>query len=164
MARVVSIVGVLLIVLSSCTIFPLVGGPQVSGNLSDGWPEGSNLALVGLSSDGQINYSNQTRIVDPNIFDGYVLALPEPAAEGIYQIVGYNDLNKNNMFDAEEVTGRSTNKYVIYSRTDRQVSFLGNTFVVRRGWNGYDASVAATEENPNPYQADTYTGFDVYLQ
>ncbi len=153
-----------LFVLSACAVFPLVGGTRASGNLGGEWPEGSRLALVSLTDQGQLNYSNQTQIVDPNIFDGYVVALPEPAAESIYQIAGYNDLNQNSLFEENEVVATTGGKYLIYTRTDKQITFLGQTIVARRGWNGYDLQAENTLETPNPYQASTYGDYDLFLQ
>lgn len=154
----------MLIFLSACSVFPLVGGPRVSGNLVGEWPAGSRLALVSLTDQGQINYSNQTQIVDPNIFDGYVVVLPEPAAEGIYQIVGYNDLNQNSLFEENEVVATTGGKYLIYTRTDKQITFTGQNVVVRRGWNGYDLQSENTPESPNPFQSGTYRGYDLFLK
>ena len=153
---------VLFVGLSGCSIFPLVGGPQVAGNLVGEWPQGSRLALVGVTG-GSADYSNQQQIVDDNITDGYVFALPEPAAEGAYRIVGYQDTNQNSLFDAGEEIGTTGNKYLIYAPIDKELGVAGATIVVRRGWNGYDSSAANTSETPNPFQADTYSDYDLLI-
>jgi hypothetical protein len=153
-------VAVALGVLAGCALFPLIGGPQVIGNLVGEWPGGTRLALVGVSAEGQIDYSNQTQIVDENIFDGYLFALPETAAEGIYQIVAFEDSDADNKFSEAESLGNTGDRYLIYSASDKAVDFLGRNFVVRRGWNGYD--VAGGLE-ANPHQADTYRDFDLFL-
>jgi hypothetical protein len=152
------------IFISACSVFPLVTGPRVAGNLVGEWPEGSRLALVSLTDAGDINYSNQTQIVDPNVFDGYLFDLPDPAAEGVYQIVGYMDSNQNSLFDENEVVATTNSKYLIYARMDTQIAFLGQTVVVRRGWNGYELSRASTPESPNPFQVATYGDYNLFLQ
>ncbi len=149
--------------LTSCSVLPLVGGPQVTGNLVGDWPEGSALALVSVTGEGQVDYSNQQQIVDENITDGYVFALPEPAAEGTYQIVGYQDTNQNSLFDDGEVVGTTGNKYLVYAAADKELSVAGTAVVVRRGWNGYDTAATSSAETPNPVQADTYQGYDLFL-
>jgi hypothetical protein len=151
-----------LLALSSCSVLPLVGAPQVAGNLVGEWPAGSRLALVGVSA-GQVDYSNQQQIVDDNITDGYVFALPDPAAEGTYQVVGYQDTNENSLFDEGESIGTTGSKYIIYSTSDQELDVAGTPVVVRRGWNGYDSSASSTEDAPNPFQADTYSNFDLFL-
>jgi hypothetical protein len=151
------------LLLSGCSVLPLVGGPQVSGNLVGEWPEGSRLALVSLTAEGQVDYSNQQQIVDDNITDGYLFALPEPAAEGVYQIVGYQDANDNSLFDENETIGSTGSKYLIYATADKELNVVGTPVVVRRGWNGYDATATNTAEAPNPFQADTFRGFDLFL-
>lgn len=150
------LVGVL--TLTGCAVLPLVGAPQVAGNLVGEWPEGSRLALVGVA-----DYSNQQQIVDDNIVDGYVFALPDPAAEGAYQVVGYQDTNDNSLFDEGEVIGTTGSKYLVYSAADQELDVAGASVVVRRGWNGYDSSATSTEDAPNPFQADTYSNFDLFL-
>jgi hypothetical protein len=152
----------ILLGLTSCSVLPLVGGPQVTGNLVGDWPPDSKLALVGVTG-GQVDYSNQQQIVDDNITDGYVFALPEPAAEGAYQIVGYQDTNQNSLFDEGEGIGTTSSKYVVYVAADKELSVAGTTVVVRRGWNGYDSTVTGTTDQPNPYQADTYGNYDLFL-
>jgi hypothetical protein len=149
--------------LSSCAVLPLVGGPQVTGNLVGEWPEGTGLALVSLTSEGQVDYSNQQQIVDDNITDGYLFALPDPAAEGIYQIVGYQDTNQNSLFDEGETIGSTGSKYLIYATADKELNVLATPVVVRRGWNGYDLTATSTAEAPNPFQVDTYRDFDLFL-
>jgi hypothetical protein len=148
--------------LAGCSLFPLVGGPQVTGNLVGEWPEGAGLALVG-SSRGQVDYSNQQQILDDNITDGYVFALPEPAAEGTYQIVSYQDTNQNSLFDEGEAVGTTGSKYLIYATADKEVDVAGTRVVVRRGWNGYEQGTAGTADAPNPFQADTYGDYDLFL-
>jgi hypothetical protein len=149
--------------LGGCAVLPLVGAPQVAGSLVGEWPNDTRLALISLSSEGQIDYSNQQQIVDENITDGYVFALPDPAAEGIYQIVGYQDTNQNSLFEEGESIGSTGNKYLIYSISDKELAVAGTSVVVRRGWNGYDASAVNTPEAPNPFQLDTFGGFDLFL-
>jgi hypothetical protein len=144
--------------LSGCSVLPLVGAPQVAGNLVGEWPEGSRLALVGVA-----DYSNQQQIVDDNITDGYVFALPDPAAEGSYQVVGYQDTNENSLFDEGEAIGTTGTKYLVYSTVDQELEVAGTPVVVRRGWNGYDSSAVSTEDAPNPFQADTYSNYDLFL-
>ncbi len=151
-----------LITLSACSVLPLVGGPQVAGNLVGSWPEGSRLALVGLT-DGQVDYSNQQQVVDDNIFDGYLFVLPEPAAEGTYQIMGYQDTNQNSLFDDGEAVGTTVSKYLVYATADKEIGVAGTPVVARRGWNGYDTGATNTTDAPNPFQADTYTNFDLLL-
>lgn len=151
-----------LVILSSCSVLPLVGSPQVAGNLVGEWSQGSRLALVGVTGSGA-DYSNQQQIVDDNITDGYVFALPEPAAEGTYQIVGYQDTNQNSLFDEGEAIGNTGSKYLVYATADKELNVAGANVVVRRGWNGYDSTVTGTPDAPNPYQADTYSNYDLFL-
>jgi hypothetical protein len=150
------------VLLSSCTVLPLVGAPQVSGNLVGEWPQGSSLALVAVTGDGA-DYSNQQQIVDDNITDGYLFALPDPAAEGTYQVIGYQDANQNSLFDDGEEIGTTGTRYLVYANADKEVDVVGTTLVVRRGWNGYDSSVTGTADAPNPFQADTYSDYDLFL-
>jgi hypothetical protein len=151
----------MMLLLGGCTVLPLVGAPQVSGNLVGEWPQGSSLALVALNDAA--DYSNQQQIVDDNITDGYLFALPDPAAEGTYQVIGYQDANQNSQFDNGEEIGNTGTNYLVYAAEDKELEVAGATIVVRRGWNGYDSSATGTDDAPNPFQADTYSDYDLFL-
>jgi hypothetical protein len=107
--------------------------------------------LVGVTGSGA-DYSNQQQIVDDNITDGYLFVLPEPAAEGTYQIVGYQDTNQNSLFDEGEATGSTGGKYLIYANADKELAAAGATVVVRRGWNGYDSNATGTQDAPSLFR------------
>ena len=148
--------------LSACSLFPWVGGPQVSGNITGVWPEGTSIALIGLTTDGNANYDNQTRIVDPTVADGYVIAVPAIAAEGIYQIVAFQDGNQNSLYDQGESIASSGSNYLAFSKMDSEITFAASTFVLRRGWNGFTTDVALNTEG-NPYQAEFYQNYDLII-
>jgi hypothetical protein len=158
----VSMFALLTLVLSACTLFPFVGGPQVSGNITGTWPEGASIALVGLTTEGNANYANQTRIVDPTIADGYIIAVPATAAEGVYQIVAFQDTNEDSLFEESESIGNSGTHLLAYSKTDSEINFGGSTFVVRKGWNGFTSDTPLNTDG-NPYQAEFYGNYDLIL-
>lgn len=155
------------LVLSACGLTPGVGGPQATGDLVDpdapGWPDTVLLALVGVSSSGEFEYSNQQQIVDEDVLDGYVLELPNEAAQGAYEIVAYDDtavLNNNQIDDGERVGG-SDPKFLIYVTADTTMTFMGQSWTLLEGWNGVDTSRAPGTNNP--FQGDTYGDFDLTL-
>ncbi len=154
----------LMLALAACGLFPVIGGPQVTGNLKDAgsWPRDTRIALVGYGSGGALSYDNQRQVVDEDVFDGYLLELPNGAAQGSYQLVGYVDANGDNKLDAGEARGDSGNVYFIYADKAGTLDTFAGSVAVEQGWNELVAGKAQSADNP--FQADTYTGVDLTLK
>ncbi|TBH20119.1 hypothetical protein ETP66_07740 [Thermus thermamylovorans] len=159
-------VGVGLLFLAACGLIPGFGGPKVTGGFQGDWQEvasGLRLALVGLTSEGQLDYSNPLEIKDPSLLRGYWMELPPVAAEGSYQVVAYRDEDNNGRFSGgDTVLGDTCSRYLLYANgSGDKLYWVGTLRLlrVRHGWNGYDAA-----QEGEPYQAALYTGFDLYRQ
>ena len=86
------------LLLGACGLLPGFGGPKVSGEFQGDWSgvaQGLRLALVGLTTEGQVNYDNQLEIKDPSLTKGYLMELPPEASEGSYRVVAYRDDDNN---------------------------------------------------------------------
>lgn len=156
----------LALLIAGCGLLPGVGGQQVIGAFKGDWASVDKsklrLALVGLATQGQFSYDNQLEIKDPNVTKLYALELPQVAEEGSYQVVAYSDDDANSRLSAgDAVLGDTCSKYLLYSQSNgNKVFWVGTltTLSVNKGWNGYDSQTQGA-----PYQAENYTGFDLYL-
>lgn len=151
--------------LAACGLLPGVGGQQILGSFQGDWTTGIDtskmrLALVGIGASGVITYDNQMEIKDPSLTKGYVMELPQQAAEASYQVVGYLDNNSDSKLDTQDtVLGNTCSKYMLYgANSGNKIYWVGSlqTLNVKGGWNSYDKTATA------PFQGESYPGFDLY--
>jgi hypothetical protein len=158
--------------LAGCGLLPGVGGQQVNGTFVDSqdgtykWSTVNTgkvrLALVGVTSQGIIDYSALAEIKDPKVTQKYVMELPTSAAEGAYRVYAYCDANADSKFNSGEDIADSGSHILIYSASDRSFAWGSSTINVKKGWNGYDTSKAS--DSTNPYQGENYNGYDLTLR
>lgn len=123
--------------------------------------QGLRLALVGFTTEGQVDYSNQLEIKDPSLTKGYLMELPPEATEGSYRVVAYRDDDNNGHYSGgDTVLGHTCGKYLLYADgSDTKLYWVGSLkwLKVKHGWNGYDA-----QKGGDPYQAPVYSDYDLY--
>lgn len=123
--------------------------------------QGLRLALVGLTTEGQVDYSNQLEIKDPSLTKGYLMELPPEATEGSYRVVAYRDDDNNGHYSGgDTVLGHTCGKYLLYADgSDTKLYWVGSLkwLKVKHGWNRYDA-----QKGGDPYQAPVYSDYDLY--
>jgi len=158
--------------LASCGLLPGVGGQQVNGSFSPStngtlqWSAVNaskvRLALLGVTSSGISNYSAQAELKNITTFNAYTLELPTNPPAGAYKVYAYCDQNGNGSFDAGEDIADSGSKLLIWATTDSSFTFGSTSFNIKKGWNGYDSSQAASSSNP--YQGENYNAYALTLR
>lgn len=124
--------------------------PQVQGELLGDWSDLGNVdvALVGLTEEGQLSFEDQPQIVDATVTKGYNLSLPATAPAGAYKVVAFVDENGDSQYQASEAKGDSGDKRLIWSDSDVAAAGL------KEGWNGQEGASA-------PTQVNVYSNYDI---
>lgn len=122
---------------------PNPAAPEVIGNLDGDWSDLGNIdvAIVGVTEDIATIYDDQFQAVDGNITQGYSVALPAQAADGIYQVVAFVDENDNSEYDLNEKVGDSGDKYLQFSQEDKDDGVSG--WSSKEGLDGEPVNAAA---------------------